>query len=43
MISGNIAAMLKNISGISKEVICDGHTKLPWIRFDGITVSGKVE
>lgn len=41
MISGNIAAMLMNISAISKESICDGSSKLPWVRFDGITVSGK--
>ena len=41
MISGNIAAMFMNISAISKESICDGSSKLPWVRFDGITVSGK--
>ncbi|MBQ6862822.1 MAG: TldD/PmbA family protein [Clostridia bacterium] len=40
MISGNLAAMLKNIVGISSEVSCDGTTVLPYIAFGGITVSG---
>lgn len=41
MISGNLAAMLKNVSAISSEVVCDGGGALPWAAFDGITVSGK--
>lgn len=40
MISGNLAAMLKNIVGISKEVSCDGTCVLPYVAFGGITVSG---
>lgn len=41
MISGNIAAMLKNVRGISKETVCDGSCILPYVAFDGVTVSGK--
>ena len=41
MISGNFAEMLQNIRGISKEVLCDGSCVLPYIAFDGVTVSGK--
>jgi len=41
MVSGNLADMLKNICGISKERIADGATLLPYISFNGITVSGK--
>lgn len=41
MISGNLASMLKNIIGISSETVCDGLTVLPYILFDGITISGK--
>ena len=40
MISGNLAAMLKNIVGISSEVLCDGTCILPYMAFGGITVSG---
>lgn len=41
MISGNLASMLKSILDISKETVCDGASVLPWVLFDGITVSGK--
>lgn len=41
MISGNLAAMLKNIRGFSGETVCDGSSVLPYAAFDGITVSGK--
>lgn len=41
MVGGNLADMLKNISAISAERIADGATLLPYIAFDGITVSGK--
>ncbi|MBQ3520121.1 MAG: TldD/PmbA family protein [Clostridia bacterium] len=40
MISGNLAAMLKNVVGISEEVSCDGTCVLPYVAFGGITVSG---
>ncbi len=41
MISGNLADMLKNLKGISKETVCDGSCVMPYAAFDGITVSGK--
>ncbi len=41
MINGNLATMLMNIVGISKETVCDGVSVLPYIAFDGIVVSGK--
>ncbi len=41
MINGNLAEMLKNIISVSKERICDGASVLPYISFDGITISGK--
>ncbi len=41
MISGNIAAMLKNVYAISKETVCDGSSVLPYAAFNGVTVSGK--
>jgi len=40
MISGNLAQMLQNVVGISKEVSCDGTCVLPYVAFGGITVSG---
>ncbi len=39
MISGNCADMLKNVVGVSRELVCDGTTILPYIAFDGMTVS----
>jgi len=41
MISGNLADMLMHITGISKEVVCDGGIVMPWIAAEGITISGK--
>lgn len=41
MINGNLATMLMNLVDISKEVVCDGGTVLPYMAFDGIVVSGK--
>lgn len=41
MISGNIVQMLDNIEQISKERNNDGYNWFPWIKFNGITVSGK--
>ncbi len=41
MISGNLAAMLKNVRGISEETVSDGGGVLPYVAFDGITISGK--
>lgn len=41
MISGNLAKMLKQVRGISKETVEDGSGRLPWLAVDGITISGK--
>lgn len=41
MISGNLAEILKNIRDISSERVANGGSVLPYISFDGITVSGK--
>ncbi len=43
MISGNFAEMLKNVRGISKETLCDGGCVLPYVAFDGVTVSGRTD
>lgn len=39
MISGNVAEMIKNIVAISSDTVNDSSSVLPWIAFDGITVS----
>jgi PmbA protein len=39
MISGNIAKMFMNINNISKETVDFGDSILPWVSFDGITIS----
>ena len=41
MISGNLAEILMDIKGISKECIHFGRSVLPWIQFGSTTVSGK--
>ena len=41
MISGCVPEMLKQIRGISSDVLKDGNGSLPYIAFDGITISGK--
>lgn len=41
MISGNLADLLKNPAGISREVVCDGGTVMPWAAFRGVVISGK--
>lgn len=41
MISGNIRDMLNNIVEISKEQDSNGLSFIPWVEFDGVTVSGK--
>lgn len=41
MISGNLADMLMNVSAISAETVNDGTSILPYIAFNGVTVSGK--
>ncbi len=41
MISGCVADMLKNIRSVSSDVLKDGSVALPYVAFDGLTVSGK--
>ena len=41
MISGCVADLLQNIRAISSDVLQDGTSSLPYIAFDGVTVSGK--
>ena len=41
MISGNLADMLMNVRDISAETVSDGVTLMPYISFNGITISGK--
>ena len=41
MISGCVPEMLKNIHGISSDVLTDGDGSLPYIAFNGLTISGK--
>ncbi len=41
MVNGNLGEALKNIRSISKELICDGSTVVPFIAVDGIIISGK--
>jgi len=41
MISGNLAEIFRSIREISRETVCAGSSVLPWISFDGMTVSGK--
>lgn len=41
MISGNLADMLNRLRAISSEQVADGMSVLPYMAFDGITISGK--
>ena len=41
MISGVVPDMLNNIRAISKDVLKDGSVSIPYIAFDGVTISGK--
>ncbi len=41
MISGNLAKMLTDIEGLSKERINNGDSCIPWVKIKGITVSGQ--
>lgn len=41
MITGNLAELIKNISGISSERINNGDVILPWVKADGVVISGK--
>lgn len=41
MISGNLADMLKNLRGLSRETVNTGSYILPYAAVDGVTISGK--
>lgn len=41
MISGNLYDIFNSIDDISKEVLNLGYASLPWIKVNGITISGK--
>jgi PmbA protein len=41
MVSGNLAELFRNILGVSSERINFGSALYPWMRMDGVTVSGK--
>ena len=41
MVNGNLGEAIKNIRGITKEVLCDGSSVVPYIAVDGIVISGK--
>ena len=41
MISGCVPEMLRRIRGISSDTLKDGNVSLPYIVFDGLTISGK--
>ncbi|MBP7177132.1 MAG: TldD/PmbA family protein [Thermoclostridium sp.] len=41
MINGNLSDLFKQVIGISSETVCDGNMVLPWMLFDGVTVTGK--
>lgn len=40
MISGNLADMLKNVGGVSAELVCSGSYVLPWVVFRNVVISG---
>ena len=41
MVSGNVIEMFENIRQISQEQVDSGYYKFPWIKFGGLTISGK--
>ena len=41
MISGCVPDMLNNIRAVSSDLLKDGSVSLPYIAFDGVTISGK--
>ncbi len=41
MINGNLADLLNNLVDISVETVEDGSSVLPYMAFDGVTISGK--
>ncbi len=41
MINGNLGDIIMDIEGISKEVLCDGNSVLPYLAVGGAVISGK--
>lgn len=41
MVNGNLGEIVKNIRAISREVVCDGNSVIPYIAVDGVVISGK--
>ncbi len=41
MINGNLADFLLHIRAVSKEVVKDGSSVLPWVAIDGVGITGK--
>ncbi len=41
MVSANLGEIVKNIRAVSKELVCDGSTVVPYIAVDGVVISGK--
>ena len=41
MISGNLSDLLRNITAISKETVCNGSSVMPWVAASGVVISGK--
>ncbi|MEA2104893.1 MAG: TldD/PmbA family protein [Candidatus Cloacimonadota bacterium] len=41
MINGNLIEMMMNIEEISKERVNSGYNNYPWIKFNGLAISGK--
>lgn len=41
MVNGNLGDVFKNVRDISKEIVCDGSSVVPYIAVDGVVISGK--
>jgi PmbA protein len=41
MVNGNLGDIFKNVRDISKELVCDGSSVVPYIAVDGVVISGK--
>lgn len=41
MINGNLAEFLMNIKALSREVVKDGSSVLPWVAIEGVGIAGK--
>ena len=41
MVNGNLGEIVKNIRDISKEIVCNGNSVIPYIAVDGVIISGK--